>query len=348
MSDMVWPNYFKILTALTLSAAAVLLAALLMTSAPASAQEGLSVAGTTPSDQQTGVLRDTNVQADFWSPVDQSTVNTNTFTLVKEGTTTPVAAWVSYNAYCLEDTGFPCGAVLDPQADLEANTTYTATLKGGENGVKDYSGTPAMAADYSWSFTTGDSAGPPETTITSAPCHKQVGNDIYEWWPCETTTTSVSFAFTSSKADSTFACSLDGAAFTSCTSPQSYWGLSEGTHTFQVRATDAAGNTDPTPASESWTVQAPADTTAPTISITSPADGATYQQGASIYASYSCSDTVDNSPQCTGTEANGAAIDTSTTGTKTFTVTAKDSAGNSDAKTVTYYVAKSGKVRGNR
>ena len=111
-----------------------------------------------------------------------------------------------------------------------------------------------------------------------------------------------------------------------------------------MRATDAAGNTDPTPASESWTVEA----TAPTISITSPAEGATYQQGASIYASYSCSDTVDNSPQCTGTEANGAAIDTSTTGTKTFTVTAKDSAGNSDAKTVTYYVAKSGKVRGNR
>ena len=115
MSDMVTPNYyFRMLTALTLTAAAaVLLAALLMTSAPASAQEGLSVAGTTPSDQQTGVLRDTNVQADFWSPVDQSTVNTNTFTLVKEGTTTPVPATVTYNDSCSVDGISYCTVELE-------------------------------------------------------------------------------------------------------------------------------------------------------------------------------------------------------------------------------------------
>ncbi len=355
MSDMVWPNYFKILTALTLTAAAVLLAALLIASAPASAQEEGSsfVGGTDPSDQQTGVPRDTNVTVYFgWDVyVDQSTVNTNTFTLVKQGTTTPVAASIIYYPNCEGEnwSGLPCYAVLDPQADLEANTTYTATLKGGENGVKGTSlyGDPiTMPADYSWSFTTGDSAAPPETTITSAPCGpKQVGNNIY-WGPCEpTNSTSVSIAFTSSKADSTFECSLDGAAFTSCTSPQSYTGLSEGSHTFQVRATDASGNTDPTPASTGWTV---VDATAPTISITSPADGATYQQGASIYASYSCSDSVDSAPQCTGTVPNGSAIDTSTTGTKTFTVTAKDSAGNTNSKTVTYYVTKSGKGGGKR
>jgi hypothetical protein len=38
------------------------------------------------------------------------------------------------------------------------------------------------------------------------------------------------------------------------------WGVSRkkgwlGTHTFQVRATDAAGNTDPTPATQSWKVK---------------------------------------------------------------------------------------------
>src|SRR5262249_51278269 len=36
----------------------------------------------------------------------------------------------------------------------------------------------------------------------------------------------------------------------------SYNGLAEGLHTFRVRATDSAGNTDPTPAERSWTVQA--------------------------------------------------------------------------------------------
>ncbi len=99
MSDMVWPKYFKILTALTLTAAAVVLAALLIASAPASAQEEGSsfVGGTDPSDQQTGVPRDTNVTVYFgWDVyVDQSTVITNTFTLVKQGTTTPVAASIS-------------------------------------------------------------------------------------------------------------------------------------------------------------------------------------------------------------------------------------------------------------
>jgi hypothetical protein len=360
MSDMVWPNYFKILTALTLTAAAVLLGALLIAAAPASAQEEGSsfVGGTDPSDQQTGVHRDTNVTVYFgWDVyVDQSTVNANTFTLVKQGTTTPVAASIIYYPYCEGEnwSGLPCYAVLDPQQELEANTSYTATLKGGENGVKGtslYGDQITMPADYSWSFTTGDSAAPPETTITSAPCGPKsgyggVGN--ISGGPCEPTTGSASIAFTSSKADSIFECSLDGAAFTSCTSPQDYWGLSDGTHTFQVRATDASGNTDPTPAYTSWTVQAPADATAPTISITSPADGATYQQGASIYASYSCSDSADSSPQCTGTVPNGSAIDTGTTGTKTFTVTAKDSAGNTNQKSVTYYVTKNGKARGNR
>jgi hypothetical protein len=37
-------------------------------------------------------------------------------------------------------------------------------------------------------------------------------------------------------------------------------GLSNGSHTFRVRATDPAGNTDPTPAERTWTVQAGGNT----------------------------------------------------------------------------------------
>ena len=91
---------------------------------------------------------------------------------------------------------------------------------------------------------------PPNTTITSAPA-------------AATNSTSASFSFTATEASS-FECSLDGAAFAACTSPKSYTALAAGSHTFQVRATDTIGNTDPTPANHAWTV----DLTAPDTTIT--------------------------------------------------------------------------------
>jgi len=48
--------------------------------------------------------------------------------------------------------------------------------------------------------------------------------------------------------------SLDGAAYAAATSPVNYTGLSDGPHTFDVRAIDAAGNVDATPASCHWTI----------------------------------------------------------------------------------------------
>src|SRR5439155_1293057 len=73
---------------------------------------------------------------------------------------------------------------------------------------------------------------------------------------------SPSFSF-SSEAGASFQCALDGAAFAACTSPKSYSGVADGSHTFQVKATDSAGNTG-TAASYTWTI----DTVAPSASIT--------------------------------------------------------------------------------
>jgi Bacterial Ig domain/Right handed beta helix region/Bacterial Ig-like domain len=102
----------------------------------------------------------------------------------------------------------------------------------------------------------------PETNITSGPTST-------------TTSTSASFTFTSSESGSTFECKLDGAAFAACTSGKSYSGLAAGGHTFSVRATDPAGNTDTTPASQTWTITGPSDTTPPETTITAGPSGPT-------------------------------------------------------------------------
>jgi hypothetical protein len=46
----------------------------------------------------------------------------------------------------------------------------------------------------------------------------------------------------------TFECSFDGDTYVPCTSPYSITGISDNGFTFWVRATDAAGNVDASPA----------------------------------------------------------------------------------------------------
>ena len=59
------------------------------------------------------------------------------------------------------------------------------------------------------------------------------------------------FSF-SADEDASFACSLDGTSFVPCGVSRVYSDLAPGWHTFAVRATDRAGNTDPSPAEARW------------------------------------------------------------------------------------------------
>ena len=98
-------------------------------------------------------------------------------------------------------------------------------------------------------------------------------------------------------------------------------------------ATDAAGG--------SATVavgQIQVDATAPTVTLTTPTSGGSYVQGAVVNAAYTCSDTTSGVATCAGPVANGAPINTSTTGPKSFAVTATDVAGNTTATSVSYTV----------
>ena len=114
-----------------------------------------------------------------------------------------------------------------------ANGSHTFSVRAKDGGNVD-----ATPATRTW--TVDRSA--PNTTITSGPSGT-------------VSSSSASFTFTSSEANSTFECRLDGGAWTVCTSPKSYSSLARGSHTFSVRARDAAGNTDGSPANRSWKVR---------------------------------------------------------------------------------------------
>jgi hypothetical protein len=112
-----------------------------------------SVSNTDPANSATGVALNKKISAGFSEAMAASTITASTFTL-KQGSTA-VTGTVSYSGTT---------ALFSPAANLLSNTTYTATIT---TGAHDVSGS-AMAADYSWSFTTGtlSDAIPPTVTLT--------------------------------------------------------------------------------------------------------------------------------------------------------------------------------------
>jgi hypothetical protein len=80
----------------------------------------------------------------------------------------------------------------------------------------------------------------PDTVITTGPANPS-------------TSSTASFVFSGSEPGA-FLCALDGGAAAACASPASYAGLTDGVHWFTVRACDAAGNCDPTPAAREWVI----------------------------------------------------------------------------------------------
>lgn len=80
------------------------------------------------------------------------------------------------------------------------------------------------------------------------------------------------------------------------------------------------------------------DTTPPSITITSPT-ATIYLLNQSVLASYSCSDSDSAVATCIGPVPNGSPLDTSSVGTKTFTVQSSDPSGNTASQSVNYTVS---------
>src|ERR671914_1957902 len=109
--------------------------------------------------------------------------------------------------------------------------TYTFQVRG-----VDWSGNRSAESTWLW---TVDKVSPTTTLAGSGPSGT---------FP----STSATFSFSSNEAG-TFRCALDGVE-AACSSPKSYGGVGQGTHTFAVRAVDLAGNVDPTAETRTWTV----------------------------------------------------------------------------------------------
>ncbi|WP_284668648.1 Ig-like domain-containing protein [Myxococcus sp. SDU36] len=205
-------------------------------------------------------------------------------------------------------------------ADAAGNFSFTPTvdLAVGSHTVNAYAQLQGVSSVLSNTntFTVVSDTTPPDTTIVSGP-------------PAVTNSTSATFDFSSNENPVTYQCSLDGGPFVACTDPRTFTGLSQGNHTLAVRAVDAAGNVDPTPATYAWTV----DTTAPDTTIVSGPSGTTTSSSATFDfdsnespVTYQCS--LDGGPfvACTDPVTFTGLAD----GSHTLAVRAVDAAGNVD------------------
>ncbi|MDY7225554.1 Ig-like domain-containing protein [Hyalangium rubrum] len=150
------------------------------------------------------------------------------------GTATPGS---TVNVYVDGGTTPVCTAVADASGNWSCEPsqplpdgphTITATETDGAGNTSPPSNAVSITIDTV----------PPETTITRGP-------------PASTTSREAEFEFSSNEPGVRYECSLDGGAFGPC---EDSYTVGVGEHTLRVRAIDAAGNVDPTPAEHKWTV----------------------------------------------------------------------------------------------
>ncbi|MDX6450918.1 MAG: hypothetical protein QOH16_967 [Gaiellaceae bacterium] len=264
-----------------------------------------------------GVVRYSNAVTQTWTAAStpDTTLPTVTLTTPAQGASFAQNAVVNASYTCADETALAsCVGDVADGAPIDTatlgNYTFTVTATDGAGNVA------RLAHDYVVVDVTA-----PSITITSP-----VEGAVY--------TLNQAAAASYSCADE-----AGGSGLATCGGPVGSGAAistaTAGSFGFTVNATDNAGN--PSSVTTHYTVLA--DTTAPTISIVTPTDLATYNLGQVVTASFSCADAGGSGlATCSGPVASGAALDTASAGTKSFTVSARDGAGNVSTKTVHYTV----------
>jgi hypothetical protein len=117
-----------------------------------------------------------------------------------------------------------------------------------------------------------------------------------------------------------------------------------GPDSFTFTVTDPQGGHSTGTVSINVFSNAVVDNTPPTISITSPVNGAVFTPNQVVKAAYTCADATTGIKTCAGTVANAASIST-TVGTHTFVVNASDNAKNPAQTTIAYRVVATALVK---
>src|SRR3989449_1774674 len=148
---------------------------------------------------------------------------------------------------------FLCQLDGGAQSACTSSFTYSGLAQGSHSFsvvAVDFAGNQSIPAAYTWTIDTTS----PSVNITSTPLNP-------------TNNVNATFSFTGSDSSGnavSFLCQLDGGAQSACTSPFTYSGLAQGSHSFSVVAVDLAGNQS-IPAAYTWTI----NTTPPSVNITS-------------------------------------------------------------------------------
>jgi hypothetical protein len=233
----------------------------------------------------TGVDTNTSVQATFSKPMQAATLNSTSFTLACPAAT-PVAGTVSYNAGTQT-------ATLKPTLALPPSVTCVATLS---TAVQDSTGI-ALGAAHTWSFSTGLAA-PVDTTrptvVLTVPAAAAVGvatntriSATFSEPMAAASLSATSFTLAAGGAAVVGTVAYDSASRTATFTPTTPAVLANATlytATITAAATDVAGNglagnsaVFPAAGNQVWTFTtgAAGDTTPPTVTAITPANGST-------------------------------------------------------------------------
>jgi hypothetical protein len=159
-------------------------------------------------------------------------------------------SWGSFSGEPMSPTGTPAPA-FSAGSSLERSIAPSCPtlLEAGDD-------TNNSATDFGLAAPSPRNNAAPPTETACGPGTGAVGPDTkLDKKPKDRTRKKrVTYEFSSTDPAATFECKLDDRPRESCTSPETYR-VKKGKHEFEVRAVDAAGNVDQTPAEDSFKVK---------------------------------------------------------------------------------------------